>query len=380
MSFKRSTFRIRTSLSRRKVRWTLSLVILISFGVMIYPSSLKAQDKRVAAQEERPVTQKSLTPNPGNADILTVSDKDYQISAGDVIQIQIEDAPELSHFYRVNSLGRIEMPVLGLVEAQKKTTFELAHLIADGLREKEYLNTPTVLVTIKQYYSQTFFIQGSVRNPGVYQTEGRPSLLTMIGMAGGLAAEHGSTVFILRPCKTRKPEPEAITQKSSQADQTPLSTPPTQLQAGGSDSTQATDYELIKVNIGALYKGQSDQRLEPGDIINIPRADVFFVAGEVRAPGSFPLKEGTTLRQAISLAQGMSFNAKSAQGVIFREDPMLGSRQELKVDISAVMDGKKEDILIQANDVIIVPNSRTKAIGGMLLNLLGGSATRLPGR
>ena len=41
--------------------------------------------------------------------------------------------------------------------------------------------------------------------------------------------------------------------------------------------------------------------LEPGDTVNIPPTDVFFVAGEVNQPGSFPLKDGTTLRQAISL-------------------------------------------------------------------------------
>src|SRR5262245_20577174 len=373
MNFKRSIFRIRTILRRRKSLRTLSFVILTSLWVMLYTASFNAQEKQVTPQEER-------SPNPGNADIITVSDKDYQISAGDVIQVQIEDAPEISHFYRVNSLGRIEMPVLGLVEAQKKNTFELARLIATGLREKEYLNTPNVLVTIKQYYSQTFFIQGSIRNPGVYQTEGRPSLLTMIGMAGGLAPEHGSTVFILRPGKTQQPDSDPGTIKSSSGDQPSVFSPITQLQISGTESTPPADYELIKVKIGQLFKGQSDQRLEPGDTIYIPRADVFFVAGEVRSPGSYPLKEGTTLRQAISLAQGMTFNAKSSQGVIFREDPMVGSRQELKVDISAVMDGKKEDIPILANDVIIVPNSRTKSIGGTLLMLFGGSAARIPVR
>jgi len=385
VSCKRSTFRIYTNICQRSERqhkawvgaiWTLTLSILV---VILFPSSIKAQQVRGTPNEERPVDQ-TLASDPVNVNILTVTDKDYQISAGDVIQIQIEDAPELSHFYRVSSLGRVEMPVLGLVEAQKKTTFELARLIAKGLREKEYLNTPNVLVTIKQYYSQTFYIQGSVRNPGVYQSEGRPSLLTMIGMAGGLAAEHGSTVFILRPVKSEKQISDPGTKTLSVQDQASISSLTTQLQPGGPDSTPATDYELFKVNIGALYKGQSDQRLEPGDIINIPHVDIFFVAGEVRAPGSFPLKEGTTLRQAISLAQGMNFNAKSAQGVIFREDPMLGSRQELKVDIGAVMNGKKEDVPILANDVIIIPNSRAKSVGGALLMLFGGNAARFPVR
>jgi polysaccharide export outer membrane protein len=225
-------------------------------------------------------------------------------------------------------------------------------------------------------------VQGSVRNPGVYQTEGRPSLLTIIGLAGGLAVDHGSTAFILRPNKPKKPAQAPDTQISSLQDQTPDPDQSTQTGANGSASapSEDPDYEMIKVNISALYKGQFDQRVEPGDIINIPRADVFFVTGEVKAPGSFTLKEGTTLRQALSLAQGLTFNARAAKGVIFREDPTLGSRREIKVDISSIINGDKEDIPLLANDVIIVPNSRTKSIGGVLLMALGVSSARLPVR
>lgn len=388
MNFSRSSFRFYTNISPRSGRqhktWrgarrAVSLATLALVWGTLCISSIDAQQRLGEPQQEQPVTQ-SAASELGNARILTASEKDYRISAGDVIQIQIEDAPELSHYYRVNSSGCIEIPVLGLVEAQKKTTYELARLIAKGLLEEEYLNAPNVLVTIKQYSSLTFFIQGSVRNPGVYQTEGRPSLLTMIGLAGGLTDGHGSTVFILRPIKTKKPGPEAENQISGLQDQTSGSDQSTEIRTSGIAATPAADadYELIKVNMGVLYKGQFDQRLEPGDIVNIPRADVFFITGEVKAPGSFPLKEGTTLRQAVSLAQGMTFSAKPTQGIIFREDPMLGSRREIKVDISAVMNGKKEDIPVLANDVIIIPNSRTKSIGGMLLQALGVNSARLP--
>jgi polysaccharide biosynthesis/export protein len=363
----------------RGARRAVSLATLALVCGILYAPSINAQQRRGESQQERLATQ-SLAPETGNARILAGTEKDYRISAGDVIQIHIEDAPELSHFYRVSSSGSIEMPVLGLVEAQMKTTFELTRMIAKGLREKEYLNTPNVLVTIKQYNSQTFFIQGSVRTPGVYQTEGRPSLLTMISLAGGLSDDHGSTIFILRPDKIKKPGTEADNQISSLQDQIPDSDQPPQTPTSGAASAQAadSDYELIKVNVNALFKGQFDQRLEPGDIVNIPRADVFFVAGEVKAPGSFPLKDGTTLRQAVSLAQGMTFSAKAKRGIIFREDPMLGSRREIKVDISAIMSGKKDDIPVLANDVIIIPNSRTKSVGGMLLTALGVNSARIP--
>lgn len=386
MNFKRLSSRFYTNIiSWDGRRRAASLAALALAAAAVCASSINAQQKRGEPQPEQPSIQSSAS-EMGNAKILN-AEKDYRISAGDVIQLQIEDAPELSHNYRVNSSGYIEMPVLGLVEAQRRTTFELARQITKGLRDEEYLNTPIVLVTIKQYNSQTFLVQGSVRSPGVYQTEGRPSLLTMIGLAGGLTADHGSTVFILRPNKLhpnkpKQPTPEADTQISSIQDQTTGPDQSTQTPAGESASAPAEDpdYDLIKVNISALYKGQFDQRVEPGDIINIPRADVFYVTGEVKSPGSFTLKEGTTLRQAVSLAQGLTFNAKASRGVIFREDPAAGSRQEIKVDIRDIINGKEDDIPLQANDVVIVPNSRTKSIGGMLLQALGVNSARLPVR
>jgi polysaccharide export outer membrane protein len=135
------------------------------------------------------------------------------------------------------------------------------------------------------------------------------------------------------------------------------------------------------VNINGMFKGMGlggrESYLEPGDIVNIPQADVFYVAGEVNAPGSFPLSEGTTLRQAIALSQGTTMNAALGNGVIFRQDASTGKRIEIPVNIGAVMKAKKDDIPLLANDIVIVPNSRTKTIGNSILKAVGmGAAQR----
>jgi polysaccharide biosynthesis/export protein len=362
---------------------TAALMILSLILAALVTHPISAQQKRPQPQPTRPPAQTSSPPEQGSPSVFTDVSKDYLISPGDVIEIQVEDAPELSRNHQVTSAGYIEMmPVLGQVIARGKTSYELARVIADGLREQEYLKSPNVVVTVRQFNSRAFFIQGAVQKPGLYQVEGRPSLLTLIGLAGGLSESHGSTVFILRPSKTQNQSPDA--QNSALEARSPAQTagvkPASLAGEDSADSETTADYELMKINLSALYKGRFDQnqRLEPGDIVNIPRADVFFVAGEVRAPGSFVLKDGTTLRQAISLAQGMTFKAKASQGIIFREDPTTGSRQEVKVDIGAVMSGKKEDIVVQANDVIIIPNSQVKAVGGAILMSLGVNSIRLP--
>ncbi|MGH9803103.1 MAG: polysaccharide biosynthesis/export family protein [Blastocatellia bacterium] len=352
------------------MKWNCSLIALaMLFAAAISPTVL-AQQKRDSLPDRSAV--QTHSPEQGSSNVLTDLNKDYQFAVGDVIEVQVEDAPELSREYKLAADGKIVMSVVGLIEARKKTADQLSRLIADRLRAEDYLKSPNVVVALKQFNTRVFFIQGAINQPGVYRLEGRPTLLTMIGLAGGLADNHGSLAYIIRrSIKAGEPKVSADTQQasldSSQAND-------------GSEEPDAGDYELLKVNLSALYKGkfEQNQMLEPGDIVNVPRADVFFVAGEVQAPGSFPLKEGTTLRQAISLAQGMNFKSRSSRGVIFREDPVSGTRREIKVDIGRVMSGKKEDIPIFANDVVIVPNSRTKSVGGSLLMALGVNTARLP--
>jgi polysaccharide biosynthesis/export protein len=303
--------------------------------------------------------------------IVVAPDQDYRIGPRDVIEVRIEDATELSNTYQVNADGTFLMPYLKRVKARDKTPEELAKFIADSLRDR-YLKDPQVLVVVKQYYSHTFFIQGSVRKPGVYQMEGHPSLLTLVTVAGGLAENHGSTAFIIHQVKSKKGDSAADaatpTRVAAKADQT-----------AASSEEDAGEFILRTVNISGLLKGRFEQNtyVEPGDIVNIPQSDVFFVAGEVNAPGSFPLSDGTTLRQAIALSQGTTLNASMGNGVIFRQDLATGKRLEIAVDIGAVMKGRKEDVAILANDIVIVPNSRAKTIGNSILKAFGmGAAQR----
>jgi polysaccharide biosynthesis/export protein len=309
--------------------------------------------------------------------ILVSPDEDYRIGARDVIEIRVEDAPELSITTSVNADGTFLMPYLKRIKAQGKTSEELAKEIADGLRGR-YLKDPNILVAVKQFYSRSFFILGAVKKPGVYQIEGRPQLMKLITLAGGPADNHGSLAFIIREIKKKE--------VSSAADRASIKPVSTAAQNTANPNTEANaadepEYDIKMVNINGMFKGlglhEQTSYLEPGDIVNIPPADVFYVAGEVNAPGSFPLSEGTTLRQAIALSQGTTFNAALGSGVIFRQDATSGKRVEIPVNVGAVMKGKKEDIPILANDIVIVPNSRSKTIGNSVLKAIGmGAAQR----
>lgn len=314
-------------------------------------------------------------------EVVMYADEDYKLGPSDVIEVVVEDAPELSVSYQINSSGNIPLRFLGTTEVAGKTTDEVAKLIADGLRTR-YLKDPKVYVTVKAYNSRTFFIQGSVKSPGVYVVPGRPSLFKLITIAGGLQENHGSRAYIFREIK---PKAEKL-EMGGQGDKgTSEGLKEIVDNAKGNDKTAEVegepDYELMTANIGGILRGRLNNNIiiQPSDVVYIPPADVFYVAGEVRAPGQYQLKQGITLRQAISLAQGAPFKAKLDKGIIFREDPVTGKFTEVPVDIASVMNGRKEDMPILPNDVIYVPNSAFKSVSAAFLMALGSSAAyRIP--
>ena len=314
-------------------------------------------------------------------DVIIAGDEDYKLSPSDVIEVIIQDAPELSGNFQISSSGNIPMRYLGSMKVEGKTPDEVGKMIEDGLRDR-YLKDPKVFVSVKVYNSRTFFIQGAVKSPGVYIIQGRPSLFKLITIAGGLQDKHGSTAYIVREVKASAEKLENRGQQPAQAPTTPVAEAIDDAKGSNVAIEGDTEYQLMRAKIGGLAKGRFDQNvlIQPGDVVYIPPAEVFYVSGEVRSPGQYQYREGMTLRQAITLSQGTFFKAKLDKGIIFREDPMTGKFSEISVNIGAVINkGGVEDIPIYPNDIILVPNSAVKSVAGALLMALGtGAAMRVP--
>ena len=67
----------------------------------------------------------------------------------------------------------------------------------------------------------------------------------------------------------------------------------------------------------------------------------------------------TTLKM-LSLAGGTTTTAKMKNAVILRKNPETGKRDQVPVDLSKVMKLKTEDVQLQANDILFVPDSAGK--------------------
>lgn len=120
---------------------------------------------------------------PDAPSVVAVDDA-YKLAPLDTVSINVFQVADLSKDYVVDQSGRMSMPLLGRVDAVGLTTTELADRIAAGLNAK-YLRDPNVTVTLKESVSRVFTVDGSVRQPGVYQLSSAMSLVQAIAVARG---------------------------------------------------------------------------------------------------------------------------------------------------------------------------------------------------
>jgi polysaccharide export outer membrane protein len=109
---------------------------------------------------------------------------DYLINDGDTVNIRVFNQEALSTRAKVRSDGRLAMPVLGDIEVRgKRPTAIKAEL--EG-RLKDYVNAPSVTVTVEEFQPIVISVLGEVTHVGSYPLDPRASVAQAIASAGGL--------------------------------------------------------------------------------------------------------------------------------------------------------------------------------------------------
>jgi polysaccharide biosynthesis/export protein len=197
----------------------------------------------------------------------------YQIGAQDQLKITVLDEPSLSQSYRVDSDGSITMDYIGRVRAAGATPADLQErvrvLLANG-----YLKNPQVRVEIESYKSQSVIVSGEVRSPGKLPMTGAMTLLEALAAAGSPTSAASTELTIAH---VRRP------------------------------GSEGRDAEVTYVNWKDLQVGRGvDVALQDGDLIHVPKAQTFFIYGQVKNGGTYVLEPGMTVQQAVAMAGGLT--------------------------------------------------------------------------
>lgn len=247
----------------------------------------------------------------------------YVIGPNDVLGIKVLGEADLTGTYAVDSDGTIRFPFLDRVPVGGKTVQEIEFALTKLLSEG-FLNRPQVSVVITSYRSRSIYVLGEVRNPAKYNIEGQTTLLEVIAQAGSFTPNAAQTINVLR-------YKDGLVGVEAGAPVVP------------GDPRGA---EILRVSQEDLREGRlaANIILQDGDTIFVPTAEKFYVMGFVKQPGQFVLQPGMTVRQAISVAGGLTERGSDRRIKIIRK--VNGKDVELDAEMSD---------LVRPNDTIRVP-------------------------
>jgi polysaccharide export outer membrane protein len=332
---------LRESMASSRTRAAMALIALLGAGAMLHaqapspntsglPSGVvnipQTQDTRSAPNPQEAPT---VWNNPGTsgaplAAAQASSPMPAAIGPGDSLDVSEYHTPEFHSAVRVSADGTVTLPLIGEVKVSGMDEKAAAHAIEAALKAKGMLLHPLVSVLVTAYAGQDVSVLGEVTRPGVYPYTYHHRLLDLISAAGGLSPNAGRLVNIFHAGDPKTPH--AVV-----------------LDPSGTDTTSDHNPEL-----------------SPGDTVQVSRAGLVYVVGDVIRPGGFPVDpvQGLTVVQALSLAWGPSLNAGVTHAVLIREQK--GGRTMITLNLKRMLHGQDPDQPIQDRDILYVPDSFAK--------------------
>lgn len=248
------------------------------------------------------------------------------LGPGDCLDISEYHTPEFHSAVRVSIAGTVMLPMVGEVQVVGLTEQAAARTIEAALVTKRMLLHPLVSVLVTTYAGQDVSVLGEVSRPGVYAFTVHHQLLDLISAASGLAPTAGRLVNVFHRGDPDTPHPVV-------------------LDINGTDAGSGHNPEL-----------------SPGDTVQVSRAGLVYVVGDVIRPGGFPVDpvQGLTVVKALALAWGPTQNAATGKGLLIREQK--GGRTLTALNLKRLLRGQDPDQPVQDGDILFVPDSMAKNI------------------
>lgn len=251
----------------------------------------------------------------------SVDQSKYIIGAGDVLEVAVYGAADLSQRPTVNSEGNIYMPLVGYVHIGGMHVEDAQAAVEQAYLKKDVLKSPHVSIVVTSY-SGGVVLMGEVGRTGIYPIVGAGKLFDIFAEAGGTTSNAGQIV--------------TITSKDGSEPQTVF---------------LASDPEKSM---------SSNVPVHQGDTIIVSKAGAIYVVGEVLAPSGFLMNEQApyTVMKAVAMAHGVTKFAKTNKARIVRRTP--AGEQEIPVPLDKILYSKSPDVRMQANDILFIPSSKGK--------------------
>jgi polysaccharide export outer membrane protein len=312
----------------------------------------------------------------------------YTLGAGDKVQVNVFNVPELSGDVRVGADGQMNLTWLGMVPVDRLTLAEVKQLLIDQYRP--FLKRPPLItLSLLEMRPVRVVVAGEVNRPGTYEPTAQnvalpatfasagaqspnrnplqwPTLTEALQSAGGITPQANvRQVVVRRPLRDRR-------LMTTQVDLWSL------IQAGNaSQDITLRDGDMIVVPQAETIDPAMAYRL--GKASFSPRSVRVQVVGEVERPGSVEVPTNSSLNQAVLAAGGFAKDraAQSAVEFIRLNSDGTVDKRTIAVNLEYPPDEELNPI-VRDNDVIVVQRTgqtrtldRVKGLGGLLTPFAG---------
>lgn len=247
-----------------------------------------AEPQKVAVADQAPAVQ----PSDPTAALSAEDPKNYTLGPGDEIRIVVFQNPDLTLDTRVNENGTISYPLIGSVDVGGKPIIAAEKSIAAALKSGGFVQQPQVNILLMRIRGNQVSVLGEVNRPGRYPIETFNTRVSeMLANAGGIISGMGPS-------------------------------------GGGDDKVILIGYrngERVRKEIDVhemfMSEGSSnDMTVAAGDILYVPPAPLYYIYGETQKPGSFRIRDGMSIQQALAEAGGTTIRGTERGLKVYRKN------------------------------------------------------------
>jgi len=329
--------------------------VLFAIALSItFPCLVRTQESQSAPSQDGPA--RTTTSEGSSVDNQGI--RNYLLGPGDTLDVRVFGQGDLNAMAEVDSDGNIsslpfiESPIPAKCRTDKDVQKDITKAYA------KYLKNPQVSVHIAERKSrQPATVFGAVRQPTRVQMQRKIRLNELVVVSGGFTERASGTIQILHT------EPLMCPQPGEEALAKPI------------DNT-TVPFEVIKISELRTGKAQANPVIRPGDYVLVTEAEPVYITGSVIAPQGIFLRDQLTLSRALAMVGGARKEAKLTDVRIYRQKPGATDQEMIKVDYAAIKKNQKPDFILQAFDIVEVPEASMfspSRIGQTLMGAVSGS-------
>lgn len=291
------------------------------------PEAIDKYKKQIAGWESRIEQRRSQLARLATEETRQLSKED-PISLSETLEVFVVEDSAYNGRYPVRKGGYIILPQVGRIPVMGKSLPSAEKAIKSVL-EKNQLRVATVMVERMQGSDPDngplIFLAGEFKAPRPYRIppDTRPTLLSVILASGGVTDNADlKHVRVMR--------------------------------------VAASKGAVEEINVQGILDGDfgADLILSQGDTVLVPRVSpkVIYLTGKVKKPGAATVQPGNQLTayEAILLNGGFDNFADLKNTYVLRTNED-SSKTRIPVDVTAIQKGRRPDVPLQGNDIIVVP-------------------------